>query len=324
MYKILMLILSFVILNANSPFIENTNNVGDNEVFLEDEINNTSINNINQASTNLNAIQKSFWTDKDNINNIQTINFRLTDNKTYKIRTRSAMVSNIVFKDDEIAQMVTADDKAYSIEQIKNQKYNINNMIAIKPLLIGVDTSLMIIGTSGNIYNFYIFSTDHTNSRNPHLLTFIRNDDIEHIDKVNIVDLEAKRLAELKEEKEREKKKSGEFLLIGDNTNHITIDLSKIERGYTQKPRENIFGFVSDEAKAIMASDIFNDEKYTYFKYDRRRADSKFPAVYRVVDEYDNPVNVKIVGDYIIAETISSKYTLRIGKEYVCVRKKYE
>ncbi|MDU9775131.1 TrbG/VirB9 family P-type conjugative transfer protein, partial [Helicobacter pylori] len=60
---------------------------------------------------------------------------------------------------------------------------------------------------------------------------------------------------------------------------------------------------------------------YTYFRYDRDQAFSKFPYTYKVVDGYDNPINSRVVGNYIIAEDVSKKWTLRSGKEYVCVRR---
>ena len=71
----------------------------------------------------------------------------------------------------------------------------------------------------------------------------------------------------------------------------------------------------------MMPIDIFNDNDYTYFKFDREDAMSKFPVLFKVVDGYDNPVNVKIVGNYIIAEDLSEKWTLKMGDEYICIRK---
>ncbi|CRF43827.1 hypothetical protein [Helicobacter ailurogastricus] len=47
----------------------------------------------------------------------------------------------------------------------------------------------------------------------------------------------------------------------------------------------------------------------------------KFPVAYKVVDGYDNPINTRIVGDYLIAEDIAAKWTLREGKIHACVRK---
>ena len=119
----------------------------------------------------------------------------------------------------------------------------------------------------------------------------------------------------------------GEFITIGDNINKIHIDKSKIKRGYIQAPKTTrswktlwLKKLESPDSVKIQAIDIFNDKDYTYFKFDREDAMSKFPVVFKVVDGYDNPVNVKIVGNYIIAEDLSEKWTLKMGDEYVCVR----
>lgn len=68
-----------------------------------------------------------------------------------------------------------------------------------------------------------------------------------------------------------------------------------------------------------MPEEIFNDKQFTYFKFDKKLALSKL-VIYKVVDGYDNPVNTRIVGDYIIAEDVSAKWTLRSGKDYLCIR----
>lgn len=93
-------------------------------------------------------------------------------------------------------------------------------------------------------------------------------------------------------------------------------------RGYVQYPKRNWYGKVSKESIKLQAKEIFHDKKWTYFKFDRELATSKFPAIFRVIDGYDNPMNSRIVGDYLIVETIADKWTMRIGDEWVCVRSK--
>ncbi|GAA9426286.1 hypothetical protein HpHA283_13470 [Helicobacter pylori] len=120
----------------------------------------------------------------------------------------------------------------------------------------------------------------------------------------------------------------GKFIRIGDEVNHIFIEKAKINRGYLQKPKHKrtwwslwLYKKPSDDALDIKALDVFDDGKYTYFRYDRDQAFSRFPYTYKVVDGYDNPINSRVVGNYIIAEDVSKKWTLRSGKEYVCVRR---
>lgn len=129
----------------------------------------------------------------------------------------------------------------------------------------------------------------------------------------------------LKEEKEETKEKEEETITIGDNTNAMKIVKKDIQKGYralkSSQRKWYCLGICSKKSKlSLMPEEIFNDKQFTYFKFDKRLALSKFPVIYKVVDGYDNPVNTRIVGDYIIAEDVSTKWTLRLGKDYLCIR----
>ncbi|MCQ2813910.1 TrbG/VirB9 family P-type conjugative transfer protein, partial [Helicobacter pylori] len=129
----------------------------------------------------------------------------------------------------------------------------------------------------------------------------------------------------LKEEKEETKEKEEETITIGDNTNAMKIIKKDIQKGYkalkSSQRKWYCLGICSKKSKlSLMPKEIFNDKQFTYFKFDKRLALSKFPVIYKVVDGYDNPVNTRIVGDYIIAEDVSAKWTLRLGKDYLCIR----
>lgn len=308
---ILLLSLHLNILHAESPFEEN-----------EETTQNLNIGNI--QSQNLHAIQDSFWNKaRSGKENILNIKFDTQSSQTYKVRTRFAMATTFIFDNEKIAQMILGDSEGFEGVELGKNKYDLSNIVVIKPKMIGIDTSLTIIGESGNIYNFYLFSTDYKNTRNPDMLVFVSEK--RNIGKIKIVNLEEEKAKKLEEEKLKLQQKldtAKESLIIGEGIEKISIDTSKIEKGYKTYPKKAWWGTISKDSKTLEPFEIFNDDKYTYFKYDKNRSDSKFPAVYRVVDGFDNPVNIKIVGDYIIAETISDKWTLRIGKEYVCVRKK--
>ena len=48
----------------------------------------------------------------------------------------------------------------------------------------------------------------------------------------------------------------------------------------------------------------------------------RLPALYRVVDGYETPVNSRVIKGTIVAETTSDKWTLRSGDAYLCIRSK--
>ena len=295
----------------------------------------------------LDAVQKHFWNPKRKLQD-NTINILHKDGDTHKIRTRYAMITTFIFDDDRIAEVILGDPNGFEVRQIPNQKWNLSNILTIKPKLIGIDTNLLVIGESGTIYTFYVFSTHFTNRRDPAFSVFVsKNRSIGKIAMENLQD-ESKSNSKFKRTKSTQnpyithneevpdtrkipsviiEEDDGEFITIGDKVNTLHIDKSKMQRGYLQEPKSTRKWksfFVKRHSRAsvaMQAVDIFNDKDYTYFKFDREDATSKFPVIFKVVDGYDNPVNTKIVGNYIIAEDLSEKWTLKMGDEWVCVRK---
>ncbi len=182
-----------------------------------------------------------------------------------------------------------------------------------------------------------VFSTTFTSSKHPNLQVFIEDKNyysnafMKPQNKENALENtptnDNKPLKEesLKEEKEETKEKEEETITIGDNTNAMKIVKKDIQKGYralkSSQRKWYCLGICSKKSKpSLMPEEIFNDKQFTYFKFDKKLALSKFPVIYKVVDGYDNPVNTRIVGDYIIAEDVSAKWTLRLGKDYLCIR----
>ncbi len=345
-----------------------------------------------QPLQNLHAIQSNFFGKKHSKrDNTTFIDYQIGE--THNIRLCYAMTTTFIFNDN-ISQVILGDEIGFSTKMLGTDKEHlISNILLIKPLQIGVDSNLTIIGKSGKVYSFYIFSTNYTSQKNPALIVYVASKDF------------FKPLREPKEEKtpepsnpkqitpqkptshkkitknKRTPKKTakpvvratapieepnrryasnafsvisnntqdtkpqdsvdfkkldyaaqvsddGKYLKIGDEVNHIYIEKSKIERGYAIVPSKKrkwycfwICKKPTKQAPAFRPLDIFNDQQFTYFKFDRANAHSKFPVLYKVVDGYDNPVNSRVVGDYIIAEDVSDVWNLKMGKDIVCVKK---
>lgn len=326
-------------LYAQSPFADNTSKKAfqdeDGSVFSDEDFEEGDM--ANNEHTNkmmfLDSVQKHFWNPKRKLQD-NNLNILHKDGDTHMIRTRYAMVTTIIFDNDPIAKVIFGDPNGFELTELGAVKWDLRNIITIKPKLIGIDTNLTIIGESGTIYTFYIFSTHFTNRRDPAFSVFVSKD--RKIGKITMSDMEEGKHKKDKKrnddnykriEHEAIEEDDGEFITIGDNVNKIHIEKSKIKRGYAQSPKSTrtwkslwLSKEQSAESVKIQAIDIFNDNEYTYFKFDREDAMSKFPVVFKVVDGYDNPVNVKIVGNYLVAEDLSEKWTLKMGEEYVCVR----
>ncbi|GAA7985437.1 hypothetical protein HpCS16_07960 [Helicobacter pylori] len=291
--------------------------------FLE-EANETAPANLNHPMQDLNAIQGSFF-DKNRSKMSNTLNIDYFQGQTYKIRLRYAMAT-LLFFSKPISDFVLGDKVGFDAKILESN----DRILLIKPLQIGVDSNISVIDNEGKIFSFYVFSTTFTSSKHPNLQVFIEDKNyysnafMKPQNKENTLEnTPTNNNKPLKEEKEETKEE--ETITIGDNTNAMKIVKKDIQKGYralkSSQRKWYCLGICSKKSKlSLMPEEIFNDKQFTYFKFDKKLALSKFPVIYKVVDGYDNPVNTRIVGDYIIAEDVSAKWTLRLGKDYLCIR----
>ncbi|GAA9900428.1 hypothetical protein VN0785_08270 [Helicobacter pylori] len=292
--------------------------------FLE-EANETAPANLNHPMQDLNAIQGSFF-DKNRSKMSNTLNIDYFQGQTYKIRLRYAMAT-LLFFSKPISDFVLGDKVGFDAKILESN----DRILLIKPLQIGVDSNISVIDNEGKVFSFYVFSTTFTSSKHPNLQVFIEDKNyysnafMKPQNKENTLENAPTNNKPLKEEKEETKEKEEETITIGDNTNAMKIVKKDIQKGYralkSSQRKWYCLGICSKKSKlSLMPEEIFNDKQFTYFKFDKKLALSKFPVIYKVVDGYDNPVNTRIVGDYIIAEDVSAKWTLRSGKDYLCIR----
>ncbi|WRB51469.1 TrbG/VirB9 family P-type conjugative transfer protein [Helicobacter pylori] len=291
--------------------------------FLE-EANETASANLNHPMQDLNAIQGSFF-DKNRSKMSNTLNIDYFQGQTYKIRLRYAMAT-LLFFSKPISDFVLGDKVGFDAKILESN----DRILLIKPLQIGVDSNISVIDNEGKIFSFYVFSTTFTSSKHPNLQVFIEDKNYysnafmkPQIQENTLEKTPTNNNKPLKEEKEETKEE--ETITIGDNTNAMKIVKKDIQKGYralkSSQRKWYCLGICSKKSKlSLMPEEIFNDKQFTYFKFDKKLALSKFPVIYKVVDGYDNPVNTRIVGDYIIAEDVSAKWTLRLGKDYLCIR----
>ncbi|WP_187931641.1 TrbG/VirB9 family P-type conjugative transfer protein [Helicobacter pylori] len=294
--------------------------------FLE-EANETAPAHLNHPMQDLNAIQGSFF-DKNRSKMSNTLNINYFQGQTYKIRLRYAMAT-LLFFSKPISDFVLGDKVGFDAKILESN----DRILLIKPLQIGVDSNISVIDSEGKIFSFYVFSTTFTSSKHPNLQVFIEDKNYysnafikpQKENKENTLENAPTNNKPLKEEKEEAKEKEEETIIIGDNTNAMKIVKKDIQKGYkalksSQRKWYCLWACSKKSKLSLMPEEIFNDKQFTYFKFDKRLALSKFPVIYKVVDGYDNPVNTRIVGDYIIAEDVSAKWTLRLGKDYLCIR----
>jgi len=296
MKKFLILLLP-VLLFSNSIFVDDpaTNSPNNNQVF----------ENTNE-NINLDAIQKSFL----ETSNSSILNIKYEQNKTYRVQTRLLMNTMIILNEDKIAGNPYFGNNGFTVTKLGVGKYDFSNIVSIQPKYSGIDTNLTILGESGNVYSFYLYSTDHTSKSIPNTVVFV-SEEKSKIDKINIVNLEEKQFNLENSSKTKESTISDpDYFYIGEGKNRIKVYKSQV-----------INDFVQNGEEELKAKEIFRDNKFVYFKYDKDYSLSSFPALFKVVDGFDSPINFRVVGDYLVAETIANKFTLKIENKHVCVRR---
>ena len=200
------------------------------------------------------------------------------------------MATTLIF-DNDIDNFVLGDQTGFKVEQIPSKA----NAIAIIPQLIGIDTSLTIFTSDGKIHTFYLYSTDYKNTNDPSFVIRIQDDEVQ------------------KAKQAKAKDESDKYKIIKDGIAELKVLKSDIYTGYTQKAKK--------ENEWLLSAEIFSDKKFTYFKYAKDEM-PQIPTIFAVIDKQDSPVETRVIGDYIIAETINPKFTIKSGDSYVCVERK--
>ena len=201
----------------------------------------------------LKAIQKTFFDKKySGFENTKELGFE--NKKTQKIITRNAMATTLIFESD-IESIILGDTTGFKLEEIPNR----SNAIAIKPLLIGIDTSLTIFTKDKRIHSFYVYSTDYKNKKDPAFIIYIKDEESQKIKNLS------------KEEKRRDY-----IILNEDQVDEIAIKRSDISTNYIQKAKK--------QHEWLLAEEIFSDKKFTYFKYSKDKL-PQIPVIFAVIDK---------------------------------------
>ena len=78
------------------------------------------------------------------------------------------------------------------------------------------------------------------------------------------------------------------------------------------------FDYEFTGARIIAPIKIFDNGEFTYFQFSKKNGE--VPAIYAVDSSgYETLVNYRVSGSYIIAEIVTSQFTLRSGNDIVCV-----
>lgn len=280
------------------------------------------INRNMRESVSLQTIQEAF----DNSDPRATIKeYPYDPTTTYKLRLREFMDTTVVLPEGEgIGAYSLPDDKNFTFTPYtpatgKDSKPELRNKFRIKATYPGADTNLTVIGTSNRIYSFYLRVDSIESKFLPVLVAYIKGPPL-------MLLKDASEVSQAKPELGEGKGKDSD--LPGVKPGKDGLDAEKDAEYLRQldipSARDISTSYGMSGEKQLAPTKVFDDGVWTYFKFSEENLDrvKRLPAVYRVVDGVDSPVNTRIVKGTLIAETTSAGWTLRNGDAHLCIRKK--
>ena len=245
-------------------------------------------------SANLQMVQKAFdaSSPKDN-----TVHFRYSPDATYKLRLREFMNTTIVLpKGEKIRSYSLGEDTNFTFVPLSKDDDELTNLAQVFAEYPGADTNLTIVGKTGRVYSFYLRSDSVKSSHLPNLLAYVDDPNFQQVTDGPVSPV-------------MQQQEDPEYL------RQLGL-VNPAELRYNYK-------FVNGDM-GLAPLRVFSDGHMTYFQFADDNLDGmqRLPTIYRVVDGYDTPVNTRIVGGTVIADTVSNQWTLRNGEAHLCVWKK--
>ena len=212
------------------------------------------------------------------------------------VRTRDFMVTTLMLPLwERITDFYVGDSVVFEVKKVKG------NVFAVRSRNAGADSNLVLLGVSGNVYNFYIRSEAWNSGQVTDLTIYI---DAPHDTDERVAD-----------------DAGGEGNTLG---NPAVPDYI---RRIVKRPEDVRFDmklYAQHPSDADIAPlRVFEDGLFTYFDYGDRADVVTRPVVHQVVDGVDSTVNSRTIGprgSILVAEAVGD-FTLRSGNRIVCVKR---
>ncbi|MBV7300746.1 TrbG/VirB9 family P-type conjugative transfer protein [Enterovibrio paralichthyis] len=265
--------------------------------------------------TTLNATQAVFDKSKATAN---TLKMPYADNVTYKIRAREFMGTMIVLPEgDSIQSHKLGDEINFAFKTNSDPlDENLPRTGSVDVNMPGADTVLNIIGSSGNIYTFYVRGDTWDSPYDPTLKIYITDEHLRQ--KLEAKERRAKAIEEAEtraqEEMEAVNVKAVKENMQDDYLETVAFNPDNLDFGY------RIIG--GDES--IRPFMVYDDSTFTYFRFARHNTTSavnSMPAVYRVADGSDVPTNASANKATLRVEGVANRWTLRLGEKWICIER---
>lgn len=269
-----------------------------------------------QAALPAGTMQEAWSRPFDNMSAGQSapgsIRYQWSSDLVMPVRLRAGMNTSVVLPEWEAAQDVLIGDGSAVEAKILRP-----NQVAVKSVQTGLDTSLTIIGGSGNVYTFYL----RTEGRNTKLVTDLQvfvqaapsngSDDWFNGERLNAY---APTAAAVSADDAHPAMRTRE---------NINLPAAASQGDEPVPVDRRIFDlrmFEVNEGDRIIAPEYaYTDGRFTYLHFPAGMTDR--PAVFRIVDGMEGRVNTRVAGrhsEIIVVEALGD-FVLRSGTRTVCI-----
>jgi len=239
---------------------------------------------IRKESPALGQIQHA-WDNANDSAGVYNVNYSPTE--VIRLTTREYMTTSLIFPGWETikdAGIIIGDPSNF--EAIKLDP----NVVLIRLVgNVGVDSSMTLLGESGNVYSVYIRGVGYNADKISDITVHIRAP----------FPRLAKQISPNKETRS--------LLEKTDYLEAVIFDPAKLD-----------FNFSMSGDASIAPERIYSDGMRTWFDYGDKMGAITLPSIFAVIDGVDTPVNTHREGTRIIAQS-AGKFSLKSGSKVTCV-----
>ena len=255
--------------------------------------------------------------------------FDWNPNHVMAVRTRDYMITTIHFpKWENVKTFYLGDPHIFEAQKVQT------NLLAVRSTNPGADTNMTVVGTSGNIYNFYVRSEGWNTNQITDLTVYI------NVRKAG--EKAGNMLGQPNEYNAAGFAVGNTIPAVPNGTGYVSggfpANAQAMNDGLALYPPdyvrqvayrpENLQFDMKMYAEHIEDAEIapervFHDGVFTYLDYGQNAENVRRPVVHLVIDGSDTLVNTRTAGaknNVIIVEAVGD-LTLRNGQKIICIRR---
>lgn len=225
------------------------------------------------------------WDSAGNSAGVYTVNY--SPNEVIRLSTREYMTTSLIFPMWE-----TIKDSGIIIGDPSNfEAIKLDPNVVLIRLVgnVGVDSSITLLGESGNVYSIYIRGLGY------------------NADKISDIAVHVRAPFPRIANHLKSNKNNRDLSEKVDYLEAVIFDPAKLD-----------FNFSMAGDASIAPERVYSDGIRTWFDYGDKIGSITLPSIFAVIDGIDTPVNVNREGNRIVAQS-SGKFSLKSGSKITCV-----